>query len=38
VAVGWYSYPSLERIPLIEADTPLPDNRAVIGTLHISAP
>jgi len=38
LAVGWYSYPSLERLTLTEADQPLPDNRAVIGTLTISAP
>jgi len=38
LAVGWYSYPSLERLRLIEADHPLPDNRAVIGTLTITAP
>ena len=36
VAVGWYAYPSLERTPLLEADNPLPDNRAVIATLHVS--
>jgi hypothetical protein len=38
VAVGWYAYPSLERAPLLEAADPLPDSRAVIGTLRITAP
>lgn len=36
VAVGWYAYPSLERAPLLEADAPLPDNRAVIATLRVA--
>ncbi len=36
--VGWYHFPSLERLPLLEADTPLPDNRAVIGVVHIAIP
>jgi hypothetical protein len=35
LAVGWYSYPSLERLPLISADEPLDDNRAVIGKLIV---
>lgn len=35
VAVGWYAYPSLERALLLEADDPLPDNRAVIATLRV---
>jgi|GEM_PF-910464 len=35
LAVGWYTYPALERLPLISADMPLSDNRAVIGTLII---
>lgn len=37
LAVGWYAYPSLERLQLTAADTPLPDNRAVIGTLRVIA-
>lgn len=35
LAVGWYEYPSLERLPLISADVPLSDNRVVIGTLTV---
>ena len=38
LAVGWYRYPSLERQPLVEADTPLPNNRAMIGTLTVLNP
>lgn len=38
LTVGWYRYPSLERLPLLTADAPLPDQRAVIGTLNVSAP
>ena len=38
LAVGWYRYPSLERLPLTEADTPLPDNRALIATITITPP
>ncbi|MBI4772105.1 MAG: phospholipid carrier-dependent glycosyltransferase, partial [Chloroflexi bacterium] len=37
VAVGWYRYPSLERLPLTSADTPLPDNRAVIARVTVTA-
>jgi hypothetical protein len=36
--VGWYSYPSLDRLPIIVADSPLGDNRAVIGTLEVIDP
>jgi hypothetical protein len=35
LAVGWYSFPSLERLPLLEADHPLPDDRAVIGRVRV---
>ena len=35
IAVGWYSFPSLERVRLMHADQPLPDDRAVIGTIHV---
>ncbi|MGQ0602000.1 MAG: ArnT family glycosyltransferase [Anaerolineales bacterium] len=36
LALGWYRYPSLNRLPLTEADDALPDNRAIIGTLVIA--
>ncbi|MBP7691956.1 MAG: hypothetical protein KA764_08565 [Anaerolineales bacterium] len=38
LAVGWYRYPSLERVPLIRAAQPLPDNRAVISVVTVAAP
>jgi hypothetical protein len=38
VAIGWYSFPSLERLPLLSADGPLPDQRAIIGTIRVTAP
>jgi hypothetical protein len=37
LAVGWYQWPSLERLHLIEADQPLADDRAVIGRVEIEA-
>jgi hypothetical protein len=37
LAVGWYRYSSLERLPLTSADAPLPDNRAVIATITVTA-
>ncbi len=36
--VGWYRFPSLERLPLQAAAEPLPDNRAVVGVLTVTAP
>lgn len=38
LAVGWYAYPSLERLTLLDADSALPDNRAVIGMVEVEAP
>jgi hypothetical protein len=38
LAVGWYDWPSLERLPLLSAGEPLPDSRAVIGRVTIIAP
>ncbi len=38
IAIGWYSFPSLERLPLLDADSPLPDRRAIIGTVRVAAP
>jgi hypothetical protein len=38
LAVGWYRYPSLERVPLVEAEQPLPDNRAIVTTVRVAAP
>lgn len=35
MAVGWYAFPSLERLALINADQPLPDNRAIIGVIQV---
>ena len=35
LAVGWYQYPSLERLPLEDADQALPDNRVVIATVRV---
>lgn len=35
IAVGWYAYPSLERLALKSADQPLPDHRAIIGTIRV---
>jgi hypothetical protein len=36
--VGWYEYPSLDRLPLLSADGALPDNRAVLAQLQVAAP
>lgn len=36
LVVGWYRYPSLNRLVLESADRALGDNRAVIGTLTIA--
>jgi len=36
LVVGWYRYPSLERLTLESADRSLGDNRAVVGTLTIT--
>ena len=36
LAIGWYAFPSLERLPLLAADAPLLDNRAVIGRVVIT--
>ena len=38
IAVGWYVFPSLERISLNMAENPLNDNRAVIGTIEVTSP
>jgi hypothetical protein len=36
IAVGWYRYPSLVRLPLQSASQALPDNRAVIATVMVA--
>jgi hypothetical protein len=36
LAVGWYTYPDLTRLRLAAADQPLPDDRAVIGSLTVT--
>jgi hypothetical protein len=38
LAVGWYRYPSLERLALTAAAEPLPDHRAVIATITVVTP
>jgi hypothetical protein len=38
IAVGWYRFPSLERVALIAADEALADGRAVIGTIRVVEP
>lgn len=38
LVVGWYQLPSLQRLALESAATPLPDHRAVIGTLRVVGP
>jgi hypothetical protein len=38
LVIGWYRYPSLERLPLEGADQALADNRAVIGSVTVSRP
>ncbi len=38
LAVGWYAYPSLERLPLLAADPATPDGRAVPGTIRVLPP
>lgn len=35
VLVGWYRYPSLERLPLVAAEEGLPDGRAIIGRIRV---
>jgi hypothetical protein len=35
LAVGWYQYPSLERLAVLAAAQALPDNRVVIGTVQV---
>jgi hypothetical protein len=36
LVVGWYHYPSFERLSLVLADDPLPDDRAVLATLQVA--
>ncbi|HLF00570.1 MAG TPA: hypothetical protein VI547_01245, partial [Anaerolineales bacterium] len=36
LAVGWYTFPDFVRLPLLEADTPLPDDRAIIGNITVT--
>lgn len=38
LAFGWYSYPSLTRLPLLEADHALPDDRAIGGQITVIDP
>jgi hypothetical protein len=35
IAVGWYRFPSLQRLPLLAAAESLADNRAIIGALTV---
>jgi hypothetical protein len=36
LAVGWYTFPDFVRQKLLEADQPLPDDRAIIGTITVT--
>ncbi len=36
LAIGWYTFPDLQRLSLREADAPLPDNRAIIGVITVT--
>lgn len=36
LAVGWYTFPDFVRLPLLSADNPLPDNRAIIGAITVT--
>lgn len=38
IVVGWYRYPSLERLPLVDAAHALADNRAIVGRLRVTGP
>ena len=35
LVIGWYSYPSLTRLPLAAAEQPLPENRAVLASIRV---
>ena len=36
LTVGWYTFPDFERQKLLEADVPLPADRAIIGTITVT--
>lgn len=36
LAIGWYTYPDLARLPLAAAENPLADDRAVMATITIT--
>lgn len=36
LAVGWYIFPDFVRLPLLTADDPLPDNRAIIAAITVT--
>lgn len=36
IVTGWYTYPSLTRLTLLNAGNPLPDNRAIIGVVTVT--
>ncbi|MGF1503521.1 MAG: hypothetical protein ACFB51_00030 [Anaerolineae bacterium] len=38
LALGWYAWPSLDRLPLLEAQDALPDNRVIIGQVTVAPP
>jgi hypothetical protein len=38
LAIGWYAHPSLERLALLDAASPLPDNRAQLTIITVTAP
>lgn len=36
LAIGWYTFPDLQRLPLLSADNALPDNRAIIAIISVT--
>ena len=38
LSIGWYAHPSLERLALLDAASALPDNRALLATIMVTAP
>jgi hypothetical protein len=36
LAIGWYTFPDLQRLPLLAADRTLPDNRAIIALITVT--
>jgi len=36
LAIGWYAFPDFARQPLLSADSPLPDDRAIIAHITVT--